>query len=263
MEGIDETFIDSFCGTSFYRGLGLHNATGVTFFMKSFSPCFNEIVFVSGASTLLIISCFIRFYQFWSPRFTKYRLRRSGKCFNHLHITQLICVVMLIILQIMQISGNLGQLASLKNEMPLFEGVSYVIAVMCWVLVFIIFIMERFVGFELRGQWLVKLPLLLVLAAYILKLYSFVELVLIQSTSDQSDDPVAYYVSPFFSVLLILQVSCMAFLALSSLYLPGDAIFKPVGEVNNAYSSLQNEGEEVRVRTIYEGCPMFTSIVGV
>ena len=69
-----QDFIDTFCATSDYSKIG-SAFKGATFLFESFSPCFNDLIFVSGCQIILAVVCIFRFWMQCSSGFERFRFR--------------------------------------------------------------------------------------------------------------------------------------------------------------------------------------------
>ena len=133
---------------------------------KSFSPCFNDLIFVSGCQTILALVCLFRFYMQCSSGFEKFRFKGFSA---HVHYAQMLCCFALTAIPALQLAGQLGALTgasvpSSSDSMPGFEVLAYGISLLSWFLCSIVFCSERS-SFERDGQWLIKFACLLVSTA--------------------------------------------------------------------------------------------------
>ena len=68
------TFIDTFCAVDAYSDMGSAKQRGISFSLREFSPCFNDVIIIGGSDLCMILFGIFRLYFLLSTRYVKYSL---------------------------------------------------------------------------------------------------------------------------------------------------------------------------------------------
>ena len=205
------TFIDTFCAVDSYSDLGSAKQRGISFSLREFSPCFNDVVVIGGSDICMIFFGLLRLYFLCSPKFAKYSMKGSTKL---VQIVKIFLAFLAAVVSLIQLSGRIG---ATQNVLAPFEYVSFALGLVSFVFLGGLFAKELD-AMELRTAWHLNFAVLLQLAGHTVKLYFLTEL---YETGNDSNAATDF----FFGVFLVRYV-CVAVIGLLALfYVPADSQF--------------------------------------
>ena len=205
------TFIDTFCAVDSYSDLGSAKQRGISFSLREFSPCFNDVVVIGGSDICMIFFGLLRLYFLCSPKFAKYSMKGSTKL---VQIVKIFLAFLAAVVSLIQLSGRIG---ATQNVLAPFEYVSFALGLVSFVFLGGLFAKELD-AMELRTAWHLNFAVLLQLAGHTVKLYFLTEL---YETGNDSNAATDF----FFGVFLVRYVCVAAIGLLALFYVPADSQF--------------------------------------
>ena len=231
------TFIDTFCAVESYSDLGSAKQRGISFSLREFSPCFNDVVVIGGSDLCMILLGLFRLYFLLSAKYEKYSLKGLAKS---LQIVKICLAFVSAAVSLVQLSGRIG---ATQNVLAPFEYVSFALGIISFLFLGALYAKELD-AIEIRTAWYLKFAVLLQLAGHTVKLYFLVELYNAEGSSNAATD--------FFFGVFLVRYFCIAVIGLLALfYVPSDEQFVKRGD----RKSLNEDMVETEEDPIRDTCP--------